>query len=114
MPKGFSIDVSAMYQSKVLYSIASINGFADVSAGVKKSFVDGKATFKLAFSDIFNTNNIQGKIVYSNLDSYFTQNNDRRRISLDFSYRFGKTAGGQRQRQNAIEDEERRVKKGGS
>ena len=80
---------------------------------MKKSFWDGKATVKVNARDIFNTDNIEGAINYSNIDSYFKQNNDRQRYGINFSYRFGNSQASQRQRQNGIEEEKSRVKRAG-
>lgn len=113
LPKGFALELSAQYQSKVIFSIASIEPNGDVSVGLKKSFLDGKATIKVNASDIFNTNNIKGDIRYANIDSYFEQNNDRQRYGINFSYRFGNSQASQRQRNNAIEEEKSRVKRAG-
>ncbi|MEO6168536.1 MAG: TonB-dependent receptor [Chitinophagales bacterium] len=113
LPKGFSVELSAQYQSQVIFSIAGIEPNGDVSIGLKKSLLEGKATVKLNARDIFNTNNIEGDINYANINSSFKQNNDRQRYGINFSYRFGNTQSSQRQRQNAIDDEMGRVKRGG-
>lgn len=113
LPKGFALELSAQYQSKVIFSIASIEPNGDISLGLKKSFWDGKASVKLNARDIFNTNNIKGEINFANIDSYFSQNNDRQRYGVNFSYRFGNSQASQRQRSNAIEDEKSRVKRAG-
>lgn len=113
LPKGFALELSAQYQSKVIFSIASIEPNGDVSVGLKKTFLDGKASVKVNANDIFNTNNIKGDIRYANIDSYFEQNNDRQRYGINFSYRFGNSQSSQRQRNNAIEEEKSRVKRAG-
>ena len=113
LPKGFSVELSALYQSPVLFSIAAIKGYGDVSLGFKKSLWDGKATLKLNFKDIFNTNNIVGQIQYANINSSFEQNNDRRRVGLTFTYRLGNSQASQRVHQSSIDEEKGRVKRGG-
>jgi outer membrane receptor protein involved in Fe transport len=113
LPKGFSLELTGQYQSPVIFSIASIKSYGDVSVGVKKSFWDGKATLKVNARDIFDTNYIRGDIVYANIDSHFEQNNDSRRFGATFSYRFGNSTSAQRQRQGAIDEETGRVKRGG-
>lgn len=113
LPKGFSLELSAQYQSPVIFSIAAIEANGDVSMGIKKTFMDGKASVKVNARDIFNTNNIKGEIVYANINSSFAQNNDRRRFGINFSYRFGTSQESQRRRQSAIDEEINRVKRGG-
>ncbi|MGB3076015.1 MAG: outer membrane beta-barrel protein, partial [Chitinophagales bacterium] len=113
LPKGFSLELSLQYQSPVIFSIASIEANGDVSMGLKKSFWDGKASVKINARDIFNTNYNSGTIIYANINSSFTQNNDRQRFGINFSYRFGNSQASQRQRQNAIDEEVNRVKRGG-
>lgn len=113
LPKGFSLELSAQYQSPVIFSIASIEGSGDVSIGIKKSFWDGKATVKVNARDIFNTNYNSGEIKYANINSSFTQNNDRRRLGITFSYRFGNSQAQQREHRNSIDEEQNRVKKAG-
>lgn len=113
LPKGFSLEVSLQYRTPVIFSIASVEGSGDVSMGLKKSLWDGKATVKVNASDIFNTNNIKGDINYANINSSFSQNNDRQRFGINFSYRFGNTQSSQRHHQSAIDEEANRVKRGG-
>jgi iron complex outermembrane receptor protein len=113
LPKGFSLELSAQYQSAVIFSIASINPNGDVSLGLKKSFWDGKATVKANVRDIFNTNNLEGDIKYANINSSFIQNNDRQRVGLTFTYRFGNSSQSQRDHHGAIDEEKNRVKHGG-
>ncbi|MBX7108539.1 MAG: TonB-dependent receptor [Chitinophagales bacterium] len=113
LPKGFSLELSAQYQSPVIFSIASIEANGDVSMGIKKTLWDGKASVKLNARDIFNTNNIKGEIVYANINSSFAQNNDQQRFGINFTYRFGASQESQRRRQSAIDEEVNRVKRGG-
>lgn len=113
LPKGFSLELSAQYQSPVIFSIAYIKANGDVSMGLKKSFWEGKASVKINARDILNTNHNEGNIIYANINSSFTQNNDRQRFGINFSYRFGNSQASQRQRQNAISEEVNRVKRGG-
>lgn len=110
-PKGFSADVTAMYQSPGIWSVATFKGFGDITAGITKQLLKGKAKMKLSVSDIFYTNFIDGSIQYANLDGTFLQHNDTRRANLTFTYNFGKQQAS-RDHRSSDEEEKSRVKTG--
>jgi iron complex outermembrane receptor protein len=110
-PKGFSADVTAMYQSAGIWSVATFKGFGEVTAGITKELIKGKARVKLSVSDIFDTNFIDGTIKYANLDGNFLQDNDRRQANLTFTYNFGKQQAS-RDHRSSDEEEKSRVKTG--
>ncbi|MCY7409453.1 MAG: TonB-dependent receptor [Chitinophagales bacterium] len=112
LPKGFSVDLSAFYQSAGIWSIAEFRQFGSIDLGLKKSLMNGQATLKFTASDILNTNHIVGNINYANIDGYVTQNNDTRQFTLSFSYRFGKQTAQAREHRTGDEEEKRRVKTG--
>jgi hypothetical protein len=111
LPKGFSADATAFYQSAGIWSVASFKGYGAISAGITKSFKDGKARLKLSMQDIFNQNFIDGTIQYANLDGTVVQHNDSRQANLTFSYNFGKQTQ-QRNHNSSDEEEKSRVKTG--
>lgn len=110
-PKGFSADVSAMYQSPGIWSVATFTGFNEITAGVTKQLMKGKARVKLSMSDIFLSNYIFGSIQYANLDGTFLQHNDTRQANVTFTYNFGKQQQS-RDHRSSDEEEKSRVKTG--
>jgi hypothetical protein len=56
-PKGFSGELSALYQSKSPFGMGYLKGSGAFSAGIKKQLADNHGILRLTFSDIFwNTN----------------------------------------------------------
>ncbi|MBS1656644.1 MAG: TonB-dependent receptor [Bacteroidetes bacterium] len=108
LPDGFSLDVSAFYQSSGIWSIAEFKAFGSVDAGVKKNVLKDNGTIRLSVQDIFNTNHINGTIQYANLDGSVIQHNDTRQAKLTFTYRFGKQTE-QRRHDGGNEEEKSRV-----
>jgi hypothetical protein len=112
LPKGFTADVSAFYQSSGIWSIAEFRQFGSIDLGVKKTILKGQGTVKFTAADILNTNHIVGNITYANIDGYVIQNNDTRQFTISFSYRFGKQTAAMREHRAGDEEEKSRVKTG--
>ncbi|MCW3108795.1 MAG: TonB-dependent receptor, partial [Segetibacter sp.] len=117
LPSNFSLQLSAMYQSKTNLPVNNnqggpggggpggggppgmvaqsssqgyINPFYSVDIAVKKTFLKNKASVSLSVNDIFKSRN-QNQYSYS---EYFTQQYNRIRnpqmVRLNFAYSFGK------------------------
>ena len=90
LPKDFSIEISGMYQSKLLSGISEYLPVGSLNAGVQKKFGE-KGTLRLAMDDIFNTNywKIKTYKPQDNLDSYFKYDFHNRFIRLTYTRNFG-------------------------
>lgn len=53
LPKNYSLELSAYYQSAALFSIYKINSFGSLDAGMQKRLANNKGTFRLNVSDVF-------------------------------------------------------------
>ncbi|MBL7748106.1 MAG: hypothetical protein JNM19_11795, partial [Chitinophagaceae bacterium] len=64
--------------------------------------------------DIFLTQKIKGKALFSNIDAAFQQRRDSRQVSLGFTYRFskGKMGNSPKRKTGGADDEKNRVKTG--
>ncbi len=110
LPKDFAIELSGRYISKSVYGMAYMNAHGSVDAGIQKQFFDKKATLKLSVSDIFNTQENSYTAQYENVNLIGKQHYDSRRVSLTFTWRFGRNDIKEaRQRRSGLEEETSRV-----
>lgn len=109
----WSAEVGGFYRTKGVEGVFVINPIGQVQFGISKSVINKKGNIKLSVRDVFATqSNIKGYIKYSNIDVAFKNTQDRRFVSLSFSYRFGKaTVSGPNKRASSAEEELNRVGK---
>jgi outer membrane receptor protein involved in Fe transport len=88
--KGISAELIAYYQSAQTDGLYNISATGSVDLGVKKTFADKKATIQLGLKDIFLTQPYYIGIDYSTIKTYGYNKSDTRRISINFTYKFGK------------------------
>jgi hypothetical protein len=88
--KGLSAELIAYYQSAQTDGLYNISATGSVDLGLKKSFADKKATIQLGLKDIFLTQPYYIGIDYSTIKTYGYNKSDTRRISINFTYKFGK------------------------
>jgi Outer membrane protein beta-barrel family len=88
--KGLSAELIAYYQSAQTDGLYNISATGSVDLGLKKSFADKKATIQLGLKDIFLTQPYYIGIDYSTIKTYGYNKSDTRRISVNFTYKFGK------------------------
>ena len=88
--KGISAELVAYYQSAQTDGLYNISATGSVDLGLKKTFADKKATIQLGFKDIFLTQPYYIGIDYSTIKTYGYNKSDTRRISVNFTYKFGK------------------------
>ena len=112
--KGWSAELSGWYRSKGIEGQIVYDPMWQVSTGVQKQILKTKGNLKLSISDIFNSQIFTGTVNYQDIDIYIHNKNDRRRVALTFTYRFGKQMQNQQQRRKTggAEDEQSRVKSG--
>lgn len=104
---GWSGDVTATYRSKLLLWQSTNRSVVQVYGGVQKK-LNEKATLSLSGSDIFHSSKTRRltKIRYAAV--YYYLETDTQRLTLSFSYRFGKAVN-RRERKTGIEAEAGRV-----
>jgi hypothetical protein len=110
--KGWSAELSGWYNTKDVDGQFAIDPFGQVSAGVSKQILDGKATIKLNVRDIFYTQVIDGRITYQNVREHFVQSRDSRVVNLGFTWRFGKAFKETKRDRGGASEEQNRVRAG--
>ncbi len=109
----WSAELSGFYRTKGVEGVFIINPFGSVQMGVSKPVMNKKGNIRLSVKDVFATqSNMKGYSKYSNIDVQFKNVQDRRFVSVSFSYRFGKsTVSGPKKRSSSAEEESNRVGK---
>ncbi|MEP7372733.1 MAG: outer membrane beta-barrel protein [Chitinophagaceae bacterium] len=90
LPKDYSIEISWMYQSKLLTGISEYLPIKLLNAGIQKKFGE-KGTVRLAIDDIFYSNywKIKTYMPQNNLDSYFSYDFHNQFVRLTYTRHFG-------------------------
>lgn len=111
--KGWSLELSAFYNSKMIWATFLIDPQYAVSGGISKSFLHDRLNLKIALNDIFKTEKTQAYVVYNNVNLDFSQTEDSRYIRFHITWNFGKqTVTAARKRSSSAEDEQNRIKTG--
>ena len=109
--KGWSAELSGFYRTKGIEGQVSINPLSQVNAGVQKEILKKKGILKLNIRDAFFSMVQNGKLDILNTDASFHQYGDSRVVSLNFTYRFGKSIKGvQKRKTGGAGDEQNRIK----
>lgn len=112
--KGFSAELSGLYESKSVYGAFTKRSSWFLSAGVQHQVLQKKGNIKLAVTDLFRTKRFDRISRYENVDMHEWAKLDSRILTVSFSYRFGKQSiGPGRTRKTGSEDVQNRVKGGG-
>lgn len=111
LPKGFSIEISGMYQSKSLSGISQFLPLGSLNAGIQKNFGE-KGTIRLSIDDILYSNywRIITNSPENNLDSYFNYNWHNQFIRLTYSRNFGNSKLRSVKLKSGSEEERGRIK----
>ncbi len=90
LPRSWKIELMGMYQGKIPYGYFIIDPIFMMNGGIKKNFMDNKATLSINVNDIFGTfdNNLQYKSD-DNVQYAIDQKINLQKIRLSFSIRFG-------------------------
>jgi hypothetical protein len=109
--KGWSAELSGFYRTGILVGQITSSATGQVNLGIGKKVLKDKGSLRLMVRDIFYTRLNHG-IIGSIKDAYGTYRNwgDSRNATLSFSYNFGSSSSGQRNRQSATEAEQNRVR----
>ncbi len=113
--KGFSAELSGFYASpSIWHGSLKAASIWSVDAGLQKQLWNGKASIKVAVSDIFKTMrwNVESKFDVQNLTA--AGRSDSRQLKLNFSYRFGnQKLKAARQYKTGLEEETNRTQSSG-
>lgn len=89
LPEDFAIQLFYNYQGDNVTPMGKMEGFHNVTAGLRKGFLDNALNLSLTVRDIFD----QGRFKYSASGNGFTSFTDNkfsmRNVNLSLSYRFG-------------------------
>ncbi|WP_210486420.1 TonB-dependent receptor domain-containing protein [Rufibacter aurantiacus] len=112
LPKNFSVQYSAYYNSPSVSGLFRHKASYLMSIGGKKTFMDGRATVSVKLNDIFDTARFRANLNYSNVNMYWENEWESRRLNLTFDYKFGNSKiKAARHRKTGTSDEENRVSK---
>ncbi|WP_299821724.1 outer membrane beta-barrel family protein [uncultured Pontibacter sp.] len=89
LPKDYKLQLSGYYMSSGIQGLFRTKSNYQVDLGVQKSFMDGKASLSLKLRDVFNTSRTRATLAYSNVNMYWQNQWESRRLNLSFSYKFG-------------------------
>ncbi|MBC7418167.1 MAG: outer membrane beta-barrel protein, partial [Pedobacter sp.] len=89
LPKKYSLSLYAYYQSPSVSGLFKNLASYAVNVGAKKSFWKDNATLSLKFNDIFATGKFRSVLQYGNVNTYWQNEWENRKVSLSFSYKFG-------------------------
>ncbi|QHL88917.1 TonB-dependent receptor [Nibribacter ruber] len=110
LPKDYSLQYSLYYNSPSVSGLFKAQANTQMNIGAKKVFLDGRATLSLKLNDIFDKSRFRARLNYNNVNMYWKNEWESRRLNLSFSYKFGnnkiKTA---RNRRTSTSEEENRV-----
>jgi outer membrane receptor protein involved in Fe transport len=107
--QGLKAELSAWYSSPSIQGIYKLAHTYDVSAGVRKTIMQGQGTLRLAVNDLFYGNAYRINVNYLNQRNGFYEKNDTRSITFSLSYRLGSDVTATRKRNTASEEEKRRA-----
>lgn len=112
LPYRFTAEVSGSFTSKRLTGANEISrAVSQVNLGLQKSFLNNKATLRLAFSDIYKGSQSRSVQQFEGfyLSSYGYY--ESRQLRLNFTYKFADSSvKGPRTRSSALENEQERIR----
>ena len=106
---GIRAELSGFYYSDESEGIFRGGGASEVDAGLKANLFSGNASIKIAAGDVFYGNTSTYKVNYQAQNNGFFQKNDTRTLSINFSYKLGKSVAASRKRNTAGEEEKQRA-----
>lgn len=108
--KGWAAEISGFYRSKTLETGMIVsNPMGVFSLGGSKQILKNKGTIRLNIRDPFWIQKFSGYTKFDNIDAKIQSKWDNRQVSLNFTYRFGKSTGPQKKRSSASQEEQNRV-----
>jgi iron complex outermembrane recepter protein len=111
---GWSAELGGFYRTKGIEGQITVKALGQLNAGIQKQILKEKGTLKLSVRDALYTMPFDATFMFHDIDVLIKQKRDSRSVGLTFTYRFGNSNLQSRRLQSGAEDEQTRVKKGGS
>lgn len=110
LPGNWNMEISGRYQSALTFGLFELDPQGSLDFGFSRRLLDNKANIKIGISDVFRTRNSDVNIMQDDINLLVRQRNDTRRVSVNFSYRFGnQKVKAARKRSTAAEEESGRI-----
>jgi hypothetical protein len=90
LPKGFKLELMAMYLGPQIWGQGLIEGFGWVDAGLTKSVMKDKLSISVNGTDIFRTQLIKAKVQFADIDTNFRQYRSNQGVRFTLRYNFAK------------------------
>jgi hypothetical protein len=90
LPKGFKLELMAMYLGPQIWGQGLIEGFGWVDAGLTKSVMKDKLSISVNGTDIFRTQLIKAKVQFADIDTNFKQYRSNQGVRFTLRYNFAK------------------------
>ncbi len=109
--KGFTGELSGFYRYKTVNSLTKLEPVYQMSVGLQKQVMKGKATIRLNIRDPFAWQKFEGLNKHGLVDGTFLARPDIRQVTTTFTWRFGKNTqqAQPRRRNSGSEDEQSRA-----
>jgi iron complex outermembrane recepter protein len=89
--KGWNMQFSSWFNGGTTEAIFKTKWLGSFDLGVKKTVLKEKASIRLTFLDMFNTQRWQQTVLFANQDFTYRRKWESRGLRIQFSWRFGKT-----------------------
>jgi outer membrane receptor protein involved in Fe transport len=110
LPRKYTVNLYAAYSAPSVSGLYQVHANYQINMGLKKVFAADKAVISFKVSDIFDSSRFRSTLRYNNVDTYWRNEWESRRFSVNLSYKFGnmklKTV---RSRRSGTAEEEGRV-----
>ncbi len=90
LPKGFKMEVMAMYLGPQIWGQGSIGGFGWVDAGITKSIMKDKLSLAVNGTDLFRTQLIKANVQFADIDTSFRQYRSNQGVRFTLKYNFAR------------------------
>lgn len=90
LPKGYKVEVMAMYLGPQIWGQGDIAGFGWVDAGVTKSVMKDKLSISVNGTDLFRTQVIRANVQFADIDTSFRQYRSNQGVRFTLRYNFAK------------------------
>jgi hypothetical protein len=111
LPKDLQLTYTFYYGSPSVSGLFRALEYYGMNFSARKTFMDKKATVSLKLNDIFDTAKFRSVLRYNNVNTYWQNQWESRKINLTLNYKFGNMkVKNARTRSTGTADEESRVK----
>ncbi|WP_103926593.1 outer membrane beta-barrel protein [Algoriphagus boritolerans] len=90
LPKGYKVEVMAMYLGPQIWGQGEIAGFGWVDAGITKSVMKDKLSISVNGTDLLRTQVIRANVQFADIDTSFRQYRSNQGVRFTLRYNFAK------------------------